>query len=284
MAASKIRGQGERAFERRENLEATLVSIRCTLRTFDLPIGLDAVRALSRSICALYHNWASCQVSQLTDCFNYLRESNCGGCQEEIPWGRRCRTGVAHVLDRILWRSCELLLCSMHSRCYSTITAGPWCRVGCSNCGVEEGDQKCSWLWWGMGPIHSITGMHSHLIAICIYLIFTRNAHKTLVQKRISKLLRVPILFLCLWIVLILSVSEIFNRAFDTKMVQQDVDQIVAVILSRAGYERRRLETGNNRKMHFDLLCLSQWNMFRGRWTHNAYWRSRKWNTVCLYR
>lgn len=107
-----------------------------------------------------------------------------------------------------------------------------------------------------MGPIHSITGMHSRIISICVYLMFTRNAHKALVQKRISKLLRVRILSLCLWIVLTLSVSDIFNRAFDTKMVQQDVDQIVAVILSRAGYERRRLETGNNRKTHFDFVML----------------------------
>ena len=48
--------------------------------------------------------------------------------------------------------------------------------------------------------------------------------------------------------------SDIFNRAFDTKMVQQDVDQIVAVTLSRAGYERRRLESGNHRKTHFDFV------------------------------
>lgn len=46
-------------------------------------------------------------------------------------------------------------------------------------------------------------------------------------------------------------ISDVFNRAFDTKMIQQDVDQIVAVTLSRAGYERRRLEAGNDRKDHF---------------------------------
>ncbi|KAK2465199.1 hypothetical protein APHAL10511_002553 [Amanita phalloides] len=42
------------------------------------------------------------------------------------------------------------------------------------------------------------------------------------------------------------NVEDIFNRAFDTKLIQQDVDQIVAITLSRAGYERRRLEAGNH--------------------------------------
>ncbi len=46
-------------------------------------------------------------------------------------------------------------------------------------------------------------------------------------------------------------ISDIFNRAFDTKMIQQDVDQIVAMVLSRAGYERRRLEAGIDRMDHF---------------------------------
>ena len=67
-------------------------------------------------------------------------------------------------------------------------------------------------------------------------------------------------------------------------MLQQDADQIVAVTLSRAGYERRRLEAGNNRKNAFLLCYVPQLNMFRGRWTYDAYWCSRNWNTVRLYR
>lgn len=43
-------------------------------------------------------------------------------------------------------------------------------------------------------------------------------------------------------------VKGVFNRAFDAKVIQQDVDQIVAITLSRAGYERRRLEAGSQRK------------------------------------
>ncbi|KAF8635933.1 hypothetical protein AX15_000104 [Amanita polypyramis BW_CC] len=44
------------------------------------------------------------------------------------------------------------------------------------------------------------------------------------------------------------SVEDVFNRAFDTKIIQQDVDQIVAITLARAGFERRRIEAGNQRE------------------------------------
>ncbi|KIL67874.1 hypothetical protein M378DRAFT_159079 [Amanita muscaria Koide BX008] len=46
----------------------------------------------------------------------------------------------------------------------------------------------------------------------------------------------------------LLSVEDIFNLAFDTKLIQQDVDQVVAVTLARAGYERRRLESGSQKR------------------------------------
>lgn len=38
------------------------------------------------------------------------------------------------------------------------------------------------------------------------------------------------------------AVANIFNQAFNTKLLQPDVEQIVPVILARAGYERRRVE------------------------------------------
>lgn len=37
-------------------------------------------------------------------------------------------------------------------------------------------------------------------------------------------------------------VIDVFNQAFSTNMLQSDVEQIVPVILARAGYERRRME------------------------------------------
>ncbi|KAF5382630.1 hypothetical protein D9615_003010 [Tricholomella constricta] len=40
--------------------------------------------------------------------------------------------------------------------------------------------------------------------------------------------------------------AEIFNQAFTTKLLQSDVEQIVPVILARAGYERRRMEADSD--------------------------------------
>ena len=40
------------------------------------------------------------------------------------------------------------------------------------------------------------------------------------------------------------SCSDIFTKAFGTNLLQTDVEQIVPVILARAGYERRRYEAG----------------------------------------
>ncbi|KAF9454778.1 hypothetical protein P691DRAFT_716623 [Macrolepiota fuliginosa MF-IS2] len=40
------------------------------------------------------------------------------------------------------------------------------------------------------------------------------------------------------------TVHDVFTRALDTKVVQQDVEQIIPVILARASYERRRLQSG----------------------------------------
>jgi squamous cell carcinoma antigen recognized by T-cells 3 len=37
---------------------------------------------------------------------------------------------------------------------------------------------------------------------------------------------------------------DIFTQAFGTNLLQTDVEQIVPVILARAGYERRRFEAG----------------------------------------
>lgn len=41
------------------------------------------------------------------------------------------------------------------------------------------------------------------------------------------------------------AIAEIFDRVFDTKLVQSDVDQLASVVLARASYERRRLEAGS---------------------------------------
>ncbi|KAF8895465.1 hypothetical protein BD779DRAFT_1619135 [Infundibulicybe gibba] len=41
------------------------------------------------------------------------------------------------------------------------------------------------------------------------------------------------------------SVADIYMRAFNIKAIQQDVEQIVPLVLARAGYEKRQMETGN---------------------------------------
>lgn len=40
------------------------------------------------------------------------------------------------------------------------------------------------------------------------------------------------------------SVHDVFTRALETKVIQQDPEQLIPVILARAGYERRRVESG----------------------------------------
>ena len=41
------------------------------------------------------------------------------------------------------------------------------------------------------------------------------------------------------------TITEIFNRAIDTKLVQLNIDQLASVVLARASYEKRRLEAGS---------------------------------------
>ncbi|KAF8630909.1 hypothetical protein AX17_005267 [Amanita inopinata Kibby_2008] len=42
------------------------------------------------------------------------------------------------------------------------------------------------------------------------------------------------------------TVEDIFTTALNTKLIQSDVDQLVAIILARAGYEKRRIEAGDD--------------------------------------
>jgi hypothetical protein len=41
----------------------------------------------------------------------------------------------------------------------------------------------------------------------------------------------------------------VFTQAFGTNLLQSDVEQIVPVVLARAGYEKRRLEAGAEGKI-----------------------------------
>jgi hypothetical protein len=108
-----------------------------------------------------------------------------------------------------------------------------------------------------VGPVYSIAGMDSH--------VFLSVRLSDLRQERLKSLgaeedietvegantWRMPVYHIDLE-----CISDVFNRAFDTKMIQQDVDQIVAVTLSRAGYERRSLEAGNDRKDRFSFFVM----------------------------
>ncbi|KXN88177.1 hypothetical protein AN958_07636 [Leucoagaricus sp. SymC.cos] len=42
------------------------------------------------------------------------------------------------------------------------------------------------------------------------------------------------------------TVHDVFTKALETKVVQQDPEQLIPVILARAGYERRRIENGKS--------------------------------------
>jgi hypothetical protein len=44
--------------------------------------------------------------------------------------------------------------------------------------------------------------------------------------------------------------TDIFQKALDTKLIQLDVEQIVPVILARAGAEKRQIESGRAGKAH----------------------------------
>ncbi|PFH53912.1 hypothetical protein AMATHDRAFT_186548 [Amanita thiersii Skay4041] len=44
------------------------------------------------------------------------------------------------------------------------------------------------------------------------------------------------------------TVEDIYNQAFNTKLVQLDVDQITALVLARAGYEKRRIEESGDQQ------------------------------------
>ena len=48
--------------------------------------------------------------------------------------------------------------------------------------------------------------------------------------------------------------ADIFQNALDTKLVQLDVEQIVPVILARAGAEKRLLESGRAGQVFFGLI------------------------------
>ena len=51
--------------------------------------------------------------------------------------------------------------------------------------------------------------------------------------------------------------TDIFQKALDTKLIQSDVEQIVPVILARAGAEKRQIESGRAGKAHqFQLRLL----------------------------
>ena len=54
------------------------------------------------------------------------------------------------------------------------------------------------------------------------------------------------------------AIAEIFNRVIDTKLVQSSIDQLAAVVLARASYERRRLEADSEGLyfMVFTILSL----------------------------
>jgi len=40
------------------------------------------------------------------------------------------------------------------------------------------------------------------------------------------------------------SVHDVYARALESKVVQQDLEQLIPLILARASYERRRIEAG----------------------------------------
>jgi len=153
--------------------------------------------------------------------------------------------------------------------------------VGSPTGGAEKGDQKRTWFWWGMGPVYSITGTASHVF-LGLHL-SGLHQERLDVEEDIETVEGANTLRIHVHHIDMECISDIFNRAFDTKMIQQDVDQIVALILSRAGYERRRLEVGNDRMDHFFFVMHVLMEITSSRWTHNTYWCSRKWDTVCLY-
>lgn len=40
------------------------------------------------------------------------------------------------------------------------------------------------------------------------------------------------------------TVHDVFTRALETKMVQQDPEQLISLVLARASYERRKVDEG----------------------------------------
>lgn len=39
--------------------------------------------------------------------------------------------------------------------------------------------------------------------------------------------------------------TDVYMQAFNTKLLVEDIEQIVPVVLARVGYERRKIEAGN---------------------------------------
>ncbi|KAF8349290.1 hypothetical protein F5887DRAFT_945363 [Amanita rubescens] len=176
VAASKVRGQGERAFERRENLEANLTQSGYSLEA--------------------YANYIT--VERRAKYPNLLIVSSI--CERAIAEAAKRRfsgeEGAEQVL-RMFWTGyCDAL----------RILDAEW-------------DVRLAVL---KRATRSVPGSGE------VWARYIRLLERLDVEEDIE------------------TVEDIFNRAFDTKMIQQDVDQIVAVILSRAGYERRRLEAGND--------------------------------------
>lgn len=40
------------------------------------------------------------------------------------------------------------------------------------------------------------------------------------------------------------TVHDVFTQALETKMIQQDPEQLISLVLARASYERRKVESG----------------------------------------
>lgn len=46
-----------------------------------------------------------------------------------------------------------------------------------------------------------------------------------------------------------LPVADIYMKAFNTQLLQADVEQIVPVVTARAGFEKRQIEAGSGGKI-----------------------------------
>jgi hypothetical protein len=93
-----------------------------------------------------------------------------------------------------------------------------------------------------MGPVHSVFGqsMFFSLSFIFITPLFRRGMKiQRVLQTLLFLVCRLPLVWRLNLTCVIL---DIYNQAFSTNLLQADVEQIVPVILARAGYEKRRME------------------------------------------